>query len=104
MTVRALRRQALSIFRAAVAAADPSSAVSHYLERRDYSRYRNIFVVGAGKAGGSMARAVERALGRRITAGLVNIKYGHGAKVRRIELHECGHPMPDRQGVAGAER
>jgi hydroxypyruvate reductase len=51
-----------------------------------------------------MARAAERVLGRRITAGLVNVKYGHTAKLRRIELNECGHPVPDAQGVDGAQR
>ena len=51
-----------------------------------------------------MARAAERVLGTRITAGLVNVKYGHVAKLRRIELNECGHPVPDERGVAGAAR
>jgi len=74
-----------------------------YLARRDYSRFRHIYVIGAGKAGASMARAAERALGRLVTAGLVNVKYGHVAKLRRIELNECGHPVPDERGVAGAE-
>lgn len=100
----ALRRQALSIFRAALAAADPAKAVAGRLERLDATRYRNIYVIGAGKAGASMAQAAERILGRRITAGLVNVKYGHVAKLRRIELNECGHPVPDERGVAGAER
>ena len=104
MSVRALRRQALSIFRAAVAAADPAAAVQLRLERAGTSRYRDIFVVGAGKAGASMAAAAERVLGKRITGGLVNVKYGHVAKLRRIELNECGHPVPDERGVAGAER
>lgn len=104
MSVRALRRQALSIFRAAVAAADPAAAVQLRLERAGTSRYRNVFVVGAGKAGASMAAAAERVLGKRITFGLVNVKYGHVAKLRRIELNECGHPVPDDRGVAGAKR
>jgi len=104
MSVRVLRRQALSIFRAAVAAADPGSAVRRHLERLDTSKYRDIYVVGAGKAGASMAAAVERRLGKQITGGLVNVKYGHVAKLRRIELNECGHPVPDERGVAGAER
>lgn len=104
MSTRALRRQALDIFRAAVAAADPEAAVRRHLLRLDLARFRNIYVVGAGKAGASMAAAAERVLGRRITAGLVNVKYGHVAKLRRIELHECGHPIPDQNGVAGAER
>jgi len=99
-----LRRQALSIFRAALAAADPAKAVAGRLERLDVARYRNIYVIGSGKAGASMALAAERVLGRRITAGLVNVKYGHVAKLRRIELNECGHPVPDERGVAGAER
>jgi hydroxypyruvate reductase len=51
-----------------------------------------------------MAQAMERLLGRRIAGGLINVKYGHLAKVRRIELHECGHPVPDEAGVRGAER
>ena len=104
MTRRSLRRQVAAIFRAALRAADPHDAVLRYLARRDYSRFRHIYVIGAGKAGASMARAAERALGGRITGGLVNVKYGHLAKLRRIELNECGHPVPDEHGVAGAER
>ena len=101
---RLLRRQALSIFRAALAAADPVDAVLRHLRNRDFSRFRDIYVLGAGKAGASMALAAERALGRRITAGLVNVKYGHTAKLRRIELNACGHPLPDEAGVAGSTR
>ena len=104
MTRRSLRRQVAAIFRAALRAADPHDAVLRYLARRDYSRFRHIYVIGAGKAGASMARAAERALGGRITGGLVNVKYGHLAKLRRVELNECGHPVPDEHGVAGAER
>ncbi|HEX3743105.1 MAG TPA: glycerate kinase [Bryobacteraceae bacterium] len=101
---RLLRRQALSIFRAALAAADPVDAVLRYLRKRDFSRFRNIYVVGAGKAGASMALAAERVLGRRIAAGLVNVKRGSSAKLKRIELNPCGHPVPDEAGVAGSLR
>lgn len=104
MSSRTLRRHALAIFRAALQAADPAAAVTRYFAGRDVSRFRNIYVVGAGKAGASMARATERALGRRITAGLINVKDGHVAKLRKIELNECGHPVPDERGVAGARR
>jgi hydroxypyruvate reductase len=99
-----LRRDAIQIFHAALAAADPGDAVRRYLDARDFSRYRNIWVIGAGKAGASMARAAERVLGRRIAGGLINVKDGHTAKLRRIELNECGHPVPDERGVAGAQR
>jgi hydroxypyruvate reductase len=99
-----LRKQALAIFKVALRAADPGDAVARHLEREDLTRYRNIYVVGAGKAGVSMARAAERVLGRRIARGLLNVKYGQTAKLRRVELNECGHPVPDRNGVEGARR
>ena len=98
------RRHARAIFRAALAAADPAAAVTRYLERRNFDGYRHIYVLGAGKAGASMAHAAERVLGRRITAGLINVKYGHTARLRRIELNQCGHPVPDEAGADGAAR
>jgi glycerate 2-kinase len=104
MSTRVLRRHAAVIFRASLAAADPAGAVERQLRGRDFARFHNIYVVGAGKAGASMAKAAERVLGRRVTAGLVNVKDGHVAKLRRIELNECGHPVPDERGVAGAAR
>jgi hydroxypyruvate reductase len=104
MSTRGLRRDAASIFRASLAAADPAGAVERHLARGKYDRYRHIYVVGAGKAGAAMARAAERVLGSRITAGLINVKDGHVARLRRIELNESGHPVPDERGVAGARR
>ena len=112
---RSLRSQALRIFRAAVRAANPAEAVLRHAKigggvltagRRKYrlSEFENIYVIGAGKAGAQMAQAVEKLLGPRITAGLVNIKYGHAARLRRIELNECGHPVPDAKGEHGAAR
>jgi glycerate 2-kinase len=103
-SVSAMRRHALTIFRAALATADPTAAVVEHLRRLRLERFRRVHVVGAGKAGASMALGVERVLGRRITAGLINVKYGHLARLRHIELHECGHPLPDREGEAGAAR
>jgi glycerate 2-kinase len=110
-----LRKQALTIFRAAVRAADPVEAVLRSFRLRDgsldtsgrsykLSRYDRIFVIGAGKASAAMAKAVERVLGAHISGGLINVKYGHTAKLKRIELNECGHPDPDEAGVRGAAR
>jgi hydroxypyruvate reductase len=99
-----LRRHARTIFKAALAAANPEAGVTRYLVRQDFARYRHIYVVGAGKAGAAMARAAERVLGRRITRGLLNVKYGHTLRLARIELNECGHPVPDERGVEGSRR
>jgi hydroxypyruvate reductase len=99
-----LRRHALSIFRAAVAAADPRRTVRETLRPAGLSRFRRIFVVGAGKASAAMAQAAEQALGRRITGGWINTKDGHGAPLARITVHEASHPVPDARGVEGARR
>jgi glycerate 2-kinase len=99
-----LRKQALSIFRSALKAANPAAGVAGYLKNLNVSRFERIYVIGAGKAAATMAQAAERVLGGRITAGFVNTKYGHAAKLRRVEQNECGHPEPDEQGMLGAGR
>ncbi|HTC87943.1 MAG TPA: glycerate kinase [Bryobacteraceae bacterium] len=110
-----MRRQALRIFRAALKAAAPAEAVLRHVRldrdtliaggrRYRLSSFRNIYVIGAGKASAQMARAMERLLGARITAGEINVKDGHGAPLRRIQINECGHPVPDQRGVDGARR
>jgi len=99
-----LRKDALAMFRASLEAAHPEKAVERALARVDASKYGRIIVLGAGKASAAMARATERVLGRRISVGLINTKDGHLAKLKRIELAECSHPVPDERGVAGARR
>jgi glycerate 2-kinase len=110
-----LRKKALRVFRAALKAADPIEAVLRHVRlegtrlivgRRRYAlaAFENVYVVGAGKASATMAQAIERVLGRRIRGGLVNVKDGHLAKLKRIELVECSHPVPDARGVEGARR
>ncbi len=49
-----------------------------------------------------MAAAVEAILGGRVTGGLVVVKYGHAAPLRRIGLIEANHPLPDAAGERGA--
>ncbi len=100
-----LRRDAKAILMAALAAADPTAAVEQVLRARDdFDRYERIFVVGAGKAGGTMARAVEQFPGLHIAAGCVNVKDGDTARTRSIELRHCRHPVPDERGLHGAKR
>ncbi len=108
------RKQALDIFNAALQAADPAQAVLRHVKvrggaliagnrRYPLAKFRRIHVVGAGKAGATMAGAVEKLLGARISGGLINVKHGHTAPLKHVQLNECGHPVPDLNGVAGAE-
>ncbi|TVR59515.1 MAG: glycerate kinase [Spirochaetaceae bacterium] len=70
----------------------------------DLSTFERIVVLGAGKAGASMALGVEQVLGDRIDQGLIVVKYEHVRELERIEIAEAGHPVPDQNGVAATGR
>src|SRR5579885_2355123 len=108
-------KDALAIFRAALRAADPEEAVYRHLRReadtliaggRRYSlkRFDRVHVIGAGKAGAAMARAVERVLGKNICGGFVNVPEGASLGARRVTLNSSGHPVTDERGMSGARR
>src|SRR3954471_1110596 len=67
-------------------------------------------VIGAGKAGGAMAAAVDALWPREAPlSGLVVTRYGHvppkyRAAAGRIEVVEAAHPVPDEAGRAAATR
>jgi len=107
-----LKETALSIFREAVRAADPYDGVRKVVTVNEsaiiidgkpypFSRYHRIIVVGAGKASPRMAKALEDVAGTHIESGWINTKYGHSIHTGRIHIHECGHPVPDENGVEG---
>ena len=109
-----LREDSRHIFAAGVAAVDPIAAVQRAVVRQgntlyvdsvayDLQRYTRVYVVGAGKAGATMARGLEEVLGERLTAGVVTVKYGHRAPVSRVTIHEAAHPVPDEAGGRSAD-
>ena len=115
MSTVALRNDARYIFDAALKAVDPAAATRRHVVREgnrlviggipcDLDRFDRVYIVGAGKAGAVMAGAMESILGGRLTGGVVNVKYGHATPLRRVELVEAGHPIPDAAGVAGTEK
>jgi glycerate 2-kinase len=67
-------------------------------------------VLGAGKAGGAMAQAVESFWPADAPlSGLVVTRYGHTPPrpeglPQRIEVVEASHPVPDEAGLAAAQR
>lgn len=95
------------IFNAALKAADPGEATAGHGERirslyrdRGFSR---LLVIGFGKAAVIMARAMEETVGDIIDEGAVVTSYGHakGHGLKKIRVHEAGHPVPDERGIAG---
>ncbi|MFC5523186.1 glycerate kinase type-2 family protein [Polaromonas jejuensis] len=99
------------LFQAAVTRALPLENTARYLPKppTPESGGRTI-VLGAGKAGGSMAHAVEALWPADAPLeGLVVTRYHHtpprpaGLK-QRIEVVEAAHPVPDAAGLAAAQR
>lgn len=110
--IREQRQAALDVLVAALRAADPGEAVKRFLQledgmlkvgdiSHDLGDFERILVVGGGKAGAAMSRAVEEVLGPRVTAGIVNVKYGHLAPTEVVKINEAGHPVPDERGLSG---
>jgi len=97
-----LRQSARAIFDAALASADVRPLVRRVLAAVRPPETGRLIVVGAGKASGAMAGAVEEAWGDRVTEGLVAVKDGYVTPTRRIRLVEAGHPVPDERGAAAA--
>ncbi len=106
------------VMAAAIRAAEPATAVKRFLHRtgdtlyageRSYQlkKFEHIYLIGAGKAGAPMAEAVIEILPNRIAAGAIIVKYGYAQsspELRNIcQVIEAGHPIPDQQGVAGAQ-
>jgi hydroxypyruvate reductase len=114
-----LKQHARAIFDASLEAADPNRLLSKGLRVDPSGGFRfgdesfvfpfpgeggRIRVVGAGKAAGSLARAVESVLADRQYTGRILVKHGHGVPLERVVVEEGGHPLPDEAGLRATER
>ncbi len=97
----------LDLYRAAVKDAQPLYSMAQCLPKPPKGR---TLVLGAGKAGGSMAQALEALWPADAPlSGLVVTRYHHipprpEGLMQRIEVVEAAHPVPDAAGLAAAER
>ncbi len=121
--IEQLRRDAIAIWQAGVAAVDSNRLVRENVriddrwleigpERLELSAIRRIVVVGAGKAGAGMAAGLETALGAKVLAekhvtGHVNVPENCVRPLARIHLHAArpgGVNEPTEAGVEGARQ
>ena len=95
------------LFQAAVTRALPLHNTAAFLPPPPKGR---TIVLGAGKAGGAMAQAVEALWPADApVSGLVVTRYGHtpprpAGLTQRIDVVEAAHPVPDESGMASAQR
>ena len=92
------------LFRTAVAAAHPASALPPHLPAPPPSG--RLLILAAGKAGGAMATAAERhylddlGVPASRLGGLAVTRRGYGSPTRLVRVIEAGHPVPDAAGLA----
>jgi hydroxypyruvate reductase len=106
-----------NIYRDAVREVDPAGLIQSRIKKdgrtllihgpdtkisEDLSRYKQVIVLGIGKASARMASTMESILGDELSAGFVITKYGHGLKLRKIRVMEASHPVPDEKSLEGA--
>ena len=112
-TISAMRKDAVEIFYKALKAVQPGDAIKRHCKfdgktlligHRSYylARYKNLYILGAGKATAPMAAAIEDIIDEKITVGILTVKFVHVADLKRINLIEAGHPIPDENGMRGA--
>jgi len=89
-----------AMFQAAVEAALPQLCVPAHLPPRPKGR---TVIIGAGKASGAMAKALEDAWDGPLE-GLVVTRYGYRVPTTRLEVVEAAHPVPDEAGREAARR
>lgn len=98
------------LFHTAVKRALPLNNTARFLPTPPDARKGRTLVLGAGKAGGAMAHALEAFWPADAPlSGLVVTRYGHtpprpDGLAQRIEVVEASHPVPDAAGLAAAER
>jgi hydroxypyruvate reductase len=111
--IEKMRSHAVKIFHKGLQAVEPGPAIKRICKREDnilvignrkykLSDINNIFVTGAGKATAPMAAAIEDILCNKIADGMINVKYGHTENLNSIRTIEAGHPVPDENGMRGA--
>lgn len=110
------RGDAVAIFRAAIAAVDPTELVARHLSRdgkdvvvhsagRELQRWHvPTLIIGAGKAAARMALGCERVLGAPNVAGEVVVADGCAVVLQSVAVAAAGHPLPDARGQAAAQR
>jgi glycerate 2-kinase len=108
MSIASMRREALDLFDAAVAGADPARALADRLPPAP--QRGRVFIFAAGKAAAAMVQAAEAfyldraALDPRRVTGLAVTRHGYGGATRAVPIIEAGHPVPDVFGVGATDR
>ncbi|UPM44982.1 glycerate kinase type-2 family protein [Halocatena salina] len=104
---------AIECIEAGITAAQPRRVIGHtvsvtgntlHIEQQSYDLgdYSEVLILGGGKAAGQMAEVLESLLSDHLTGGVVVTN--DPTETSHVTMFEGNHPVPDENGVAGAER
>ena len=113
------KRKIIQILQASLDAADPKLAVLNSIKRNgdvifagekryDLNTYKNVFLIGAGKAAFEMSQGVMEILGDKISSGYLIVKYlpeEQGITSSSIvRVVEGSHPQPDNKSIESTKQ
>ena len=113
---RRARQLAIDALNAALKAVDPKVTIKSKVRVKgdtlgigkltlNLGKFRNIYVVGGGKACGPMAEALVERIGDRVKEGAINVPCSSASyKTGKVRVQNASHPIPDQLGVEGATR
>lgn len=100
-----VRQDALSLFQAGIAAADPYQAVKHHLAPELFNGYSKVHLIAFGKAACAMAQAAIEIIPAGLLAGkgIAVTNYDNVTDVDNVDVIGASHPLPDTAGLNGAK-
>jgi hydroxypyruvate reductase len=100
-----IRQNALSIFKAGIAAADPYLAVKRYLIPALFDGYSKVHLIAFGKAACSMAQAAAEIIPPHLLAdrGIAVTNYENVTNIDNVDVIGAAHPLPDAAGFKAAQ-
>jgi hydroxypyruvate reductase len=100
-----IRQDALSIFQAGIAAADPYQAVKRYLVPELFGDYSKVHLIAFGKAACAMAQAAQEIIPTEKLAGrgIAVTNYENVTRIDNVDVIGAAHPLPDANGLKAAQ-
>lgn len=98
-----MRKDAETIIKAALHAANPDTAVRKALQNLPEVSGK-IFLAAIGKAAWQMSATASACLGERLSEGICITKYGHDmGEIPHVVCYEAGHPVMDENSVQSSK-
>jgi glycerate 2-kinase len=100
-----VRQDAIDIFQAGIAAADPYQAVKRHLAPELFVNHAKVHLIAFGKAACAMAQAASELIPAELLAGrgIAVTNYDNVTGVDHVDVFGASHPLPDEAGLNAAK-